>query len=259
MCRPYDSEVTPVQRRDRIDPESLSRRHNRGIHRAEGQVAILGDEFGDADPIAGKDRIGGEVSCCEISEESDLGIGSDPLFDEIGDLGDHELGNDQRPRVRKQERETRVVIAVILINVGVERTRVDEKGYRRASRRKIASIFRAVSRCPLLPALAARSRRRPPPRWDSIASRVTSDTVEPRRAASCRSRASRSSGNFTVVRFMVCQHTCSTGSTSRAVRIPLAVGQNAAGHLHTRNWVEVAGCCMNRFGLLNALHERVAP
>jgi hypothetical protein len=31
--------------------------------------------------------------------------------------------------------------------------------------------------------------------------------VVSRRAASCRRRASRSSGSFTVVRFMICQHT----------------------------------------------------
>jgi hypothetical protein len=33
--------------------------------------------------------------------------------------------------------------------------------------------------------------------------------VMPRRSASCRSLASISSGSFTVVRFMVCQHTAS--------------------------------------------------
>jgi serine/arginine repetitive matrix protein 1 len=38
---------------------------------------------------------------------------------------------------------------------------------------------------------------------------VISDTVMPRRSASCRSRESSSSESFTVVRFMVCQHTIS--------------------------------------------------
>ncbi len=56
-------------------------------------------------------------------------------------------------------------------------------------------------------ALAANSRRPLPPRCVSIASRVRSDTLVPRRAASWRSRASRSSGSLTVVLFMVCQHT----------------------------------------------------
>src|SRR5579859_4597836 len=40
-----------------------------------------------------------------------------------------------------------------------------------------------------------------------MAWRVSSETVMPRRSASWRSLASRSSGSLTVVRFMVCQHT----------------------------------------------------
>lgn len=146
MRRPDDREVTPVQRRDRFDPESLGRHHHRGIHRAERQIAILRDEFGDAYPIAWNDRICGEVPGRQISEESDLGYGPHPLFDEVGDLSDDELRNDQRARVREQEREACVVVAVIFIDVGVKGPRIDDESYRRASRRKIASIFRAVSR-----------------------------------------------------------------------------------------------------------------
>lgn len=42
-----------------------------------------------------------------------------------------------------------------------------------------------------------------------MASLVTADTVFPLRAASCRNFASSSSGSFTVVLFMICQHTYS--------------------------------------------------
>ena len=63
---------------------------------------------------------------------------------------------------------------------------------------------------PLRPAAVAIIRRRPvgrAPRWFSMASRVSSETVIRLLSASCLSRVSRSSGSFTVVRFMVCQHT----------------------------------------------------
>jgi hypothetical protein len=80
----------------------------------------------------------------------------------------------------------------------------------------ISSMRRAVSCRPLRPALAAIRRRRPAPaRWISSASRVISATVLSRRAASWRNLVSRSSGNFTVVRFMVCQHTHPVGSRQR--------------------------------------------
>lgn len=48
-----------------------------------------------------------------------------------------------------------------------------------------------------------------------MASLVTSEIVAPRRAASCRSRASKSSGSFTVVRFIICQHTTSQAADAK--------------------------------------------
>jgi len=64
-------------------------------------------------------------------------------------------------------------------------------------------------RCGLATTATRLGGQQPPslaPRCVSIASRVRSDTLVPRRAASWRSRASRSSGSLTVVLFMVCQH-----------------------------------------------------
>ena len=72
----------------------------------------------------------------------------------------------------------------------------------------ISSIRSEMSACPLRPAPAAPSwRRAPPPTCASSAARVTSAIVVPRRCASWRRRASRSSGSLTVVRFTGCQHT----------------------------------------------------
>lgn len=109
-----------------------------------------------------------------------------------------------------QEIQALNMVIVVLIYVGVERAGIDEDGYRPTSACRISSIRTDTSCCPLRPEAAAIICRRPPgrrPRWTSIASRVNSDTVTCRREASSRSRASKSSGSFTVVRFMVCQHT----------------------------------------------------
>jgi hypothetical protein len=103
-----------------------------------------------------------------------------------------------------EEVETFAVMVVAGVNVRVQRTSVDEEGYCDASSRKISSMRTEMSWQPLRPAAAAINFRRPRrlPRWASIASLVRSDTVKPRRCASWRSRASSSSGSFTVVRFM---------------------------------------------------------
>ena len=101
-----------------------------------------------------------------------------------------------------------VMVRIIGVDVGIEGPSVDEQGYRLTSLRRISSIRSETSWRPERPAAAPSSRRRPPAcKWVSIASRVTSETVMPRRAASWRSLASSSSESFTVVRRTVCQHT----------------------------------------------------
>lgn len=112
--------------------------------------------------------------------------------------------------MRFQERESFDVVVVVGVDVGVERSGVDKDRYWATSSRRISSIRTETSWDPLLPAPAAIIRRRPvgrDPRWLSMASLVSSETVTRLRSASWRSRASRSSGSLTVVRFMVCQHT----------------------------------------------------
>lgn len=71
-----------------------------------------------------------------------------------------------------------VVMAVVSVYVGVKRSRIDQKGYRETSRRRISSIRSATSSRPLRAAFAASSvRLPPPPRWASIASLVSSEIV----------------------------------------------------------------------------------
>jgi len=99
-----------------------------------------------------------------------------------------------------------VVKCIRSVDEGVERSGVDDQRDRRLSARRISSIRTEMSRSPLRPAAADKNFRRSPPTIRSIAARVRSEIVTPRRSASCRSRASSQSGNFTVVRRMVCQH-----------------------------------------------------
>jgi hypothetical protein len=212
--RANDREVPAIECCDLDDAQSLGGRHHRCIDRPERQVSILGDELGDPDPVADVNRFRDQVPRCQVTEESDLSLNANSGLQQVRYLGYDELRDDEWPRMARQQREAGSVVSIVFVDVCVERAGIDDQRDRRASRRKISSIRRAVSRRPLRPAFAAIRRRRPAPRWDSMASRVISDTVVPRRSASWRSRASSSSDNFTVVRRMVCQHTCAPRSTS---------------------------------------------
>jgi len=208
-----DGEVTAVQRRNLVDLQAFGSRDHGSVDAAEREVAVGAHELGDPQPFVGGDRFGDEVARGEVAKEPDFCVRAESRTEEVDDLGDDELGNEQRAGVSLEELEAFVVVVVVRVDVRVERPSVDDECYRTTSARRISSIRTETSPTPLRPAPAASSARRPRrrPRWASIASRVRSEIVMPRRSASCRNRASKSSGSLTVVLFTVCQHTIGAG------------------------------------------------
>ena len=74
-----------------------------------------------------------------------------------------ELRHEQWPRVGFKELQACFMVTVVLVDVCVKRSGIDDQRDRRASCRMISSMRRAVSRRPLRPALAAIRRRRATP------------------------------------------------------------------------------------------------
>ena len=171
---------------------------------AEWEVAVPADEFGDAEPVGRSDVLGDEVAGGEITEEPDLGLGAQPGRHEVRDFGDDQHRYQQWSGMGFEQIEAGRVVPVVGVDVRVQRAGLDDQCDAPTSLARISSIRSEMSCRPLDPAAAASNRRRVrgPPRCASMASRVSSDTVVPRRSASWRSRASRSSGSFTVVRCM---------------------------------------------------------
>jgi hypothetical protein len=74
----------------------------------------------------------------------------EPGRHEVDDLGDDEGGNHERPRVCLEQLERLGVMRVVPVDVGVERTRVDNEGrYRSTSAARISSMRAAMSLRPL--------------------------------------------------------------------------------------------------------------
>lgn len=153
-----------IERRDLTDSESLGECYDGGVDRAEWQIVIPGDELRDPDPVAGEYRLGDQVSGGEIAEKPHLGRPAQALFDEVRNFCNDELRYEQRTGVGLEKVETLLVVSIVFVDVSVERSGIDDQRDLPASSRMISSIRRAVSRCPLLPALAAISFRRRPPR-----------------------------------------------------------------------------------------------
>ena len=72
---------------------SLRSGDDRGVNGPEWKVSVGGHEFGDAEPVRRGDRLWDEVPRGKVTDEAHLGIGSDARTQEVGDLGDDQLGN----------------------------------------------------------------------------------------------------------------------------------------------------------------------
>jgi hypothetical protein len=151
-----DREVPPVKCCDLGDVETLGRSDHRCVNRSEGKIPILADQFGDPKPVTGHHRLDSELPSGEIAEETDLGICTKPTPDEVDDLGDDESRDDQGTRVGEQQVKRLAVVAVVGIDVGVERSSIDQGGYLATSAARISSIRSEMSSRPLCPAPAAR-------------------------------------------------------------------------------------------------------
>jgi hypothetical protein len=155
----HDCEVPTIERRHRQNPEALGRSHDRGVDRSQGQIAVLPDELADSQPVAGAHRLYREGAPGDIAEKPDFRVRTDASRQQIRDLGDRQDGDDQRARMRLEEPTTGVVMAVVGIDVSVERSGVNEERYRPASLARISSIRMEMSSWPLAPAAAAPNLR----------------------------------------------------------------------------------------------------
>ena len=160
MPRANDREVPSIECRHSAHAESFGKRHYRRIDGPQRQVVILADELRDPDPIRREHRLGNEISGGQIAKETHLRLPAEACFDQIGDFGDDQLRYEQRTRMGFQQTQARFVVTVILIDVRVQRTGVDDQRDLWISSRMISSMRRAVSCRPLRPALAAISFRR---------------------------------------------------------------------------------------------------
>jgi hypothetical protein len=163
VFRADNGEVPSIQRRDDIEAQSFGERYDGRVDGSQRQIAISGYELCDPYPIASENRCCDEVSGGEIAKESHFCCPAEASLDEIGDLGDDELRHEQWPRMGFEQLQACFMVAVVLVDVRVKRPGIDDQRDRRASCRMISSMWRAVSRRPLRPALAAIRRRRATP------------------------------------------------------------------------------------------------
>lgn len=140
MRRPDDAEVPTIKRGHRGHSSSFGSDDDRGVDRPERQISVASHELGNADPILRRDRFGDQVARSQITEEAHLGDRAEPGADEVRRLGDDERRDQQRTGVGGQQFETRTVVAIVGVDVGVQRANVDDQGDERTSSARISSM-----------------------------------------------------------------------------------------------------------------------
>lgn len=117
MPWPDDAEVAAVERRHFSGVEPLRCRDHRGVDGAERQVSVLSDELGDANGVAGVQRLDREAAAGEVAEEASLSLPAQPGSDQIGDLSDDEGRDDERSRMGLEQLQAGGVVGVVGVDV----------------------------------------------------------------------------------------------------------------------------------------------
>jgi len=129
MGGPDDREVAMIERCDLGDPQAFGSHHDGGVDRSEAEVAVGPHQLCDAQPVTRLHRLDGEGPARQIPQEAHLRLGAESRRYEVDDLRDDQMRDDQRPGMRFQQLQTRCVVAVVGVDVGVERAGVDQERY----------------------------------------------------------------------------------------------------------------------------------
>ncbi len=137
---PHDSEVASIEGGHVTDRQPFRSGNHGAIDRSQWQIAIDLDQFGDTKPVFGCDLLGDQIACGEVPQESNFSVMAESGLDQVGHLGYHHDGYEQRTRMELEQFEALGVVVIVCVDIGVERAGVDEQGYRETSLRRISSM-----------------------------------------------------------------------------------------------------------------------
>ena len=96
LTRSHDSEVAPVERRDRCDSEAFAEDDKRRIDGAQRQIAVPPDELGDRLPISWRYRFKRERAGSQVAQEPDLYLRPETGGEKVCDLPHRQQGYVER-------------------------------------------------------------------------------------------------------------------------------------------------------------------
>jgi hypothetical protein len=153
-----------VQRRNLLGLQTFGCCHDRGVHGSEQQITVSPHQLGYAGPVPRLYWLNKEIAGREIPKKMELGGAAKAAFDQVDDLGDHEMRNDQWAGMGFKQLPAHDVVTITPIHGRVEGAGIDDERYLPNSSLRISSILSEMSSRPLSPAPAENSVRRGPGR-----------------------------------------------------------------------------------------------
>lgn len=148
-----------VEGRHLRDPEAFGGGDDGAVDGPEREIAVAGDQLGDPQPVSVRHGFDDRITGCQVTQKPDLGADPEPRADQVRHFRDDQRRNHQRLGVALQEFQGGPVVAVVGVDVGVQRSGVDEESYGDTSAASISLMRSEMSSRPLRPAPAACNRR----------------------------------------------------------------------------------------------------
>lgn len=144
-----DSEVPAVQAGDVDDPAAFGSGDDRRVNTAQRQLVVPGHKLGDPDQVGGVDGLECEVARCEVAQEPDFRLPAKSRGEQVDNLSNDKSRYDERTGVGLQQLPARRMMGIVIVDVRVERARVDDQRDWPVSAAMISSIRSEMSVRPL--------------------------------------------------------------------------------------------------------------
>jgi hypothetical protein len=95
---------------------------------------VARDQLCDPQCVHAVDRLQAHLAGREVTKESSLGLPTEMTCDQVCDLGNDEGRDDQGAGMSLQQLKARLVMSVVTVHIGVERSSINDERYRPAPR-----------------------------------------------------------------------------------------------------------------------------
>ena len=129
MRGPDDGEVSAVKRRDVRFAEPLGGRDDGCVDRSEREVGVRFDELRHPLEVRGSRRLEAEPAARRCSQQGRLPARPERLPNEVGGLGEHKCGNDERACLALEQLSAGGVVRIVADSRSDERSGVYEESY----------------------------------------------------------------------------------------------------------------------------------